>query len=72
MPMRKLPILILSSLLLSLLFSAVSGPTDAASKPIPKKPEKTEYPTLELFLAVVVIFIISVAYGVYWFRRKGK
>lgn len=70
--MRTLPILVLSSLLLSLLFFGFADTVEAASKPIPKKPEKTEYPTLELFLSVVVIFIISVAYGVYWYRRKSK
>ena len=70
--MKPLPILILSSLLLSLLFCAVPEVADAASKPIPKDVEEPEYPTLELFLAIVVIFIISVAYGVYWNRRKGR
>jgi hypothetical protein len=70
--MKTLPILILSSLLLTILFSAVSGPVDAVSKPLPKNTEETEYPTLELFLTIVVIFIISVAYGFYWYRRRGK
>jgi hypothetical protein len=72
MPMRAWPILILSSLLLSFLFFGISDDVSAASKPWPKEPEETEYPAEELLFAIIVIFIISVAYGVYWYRRKGK
>lgn len=70
--MRLLPILVLSSLLLSLLFSVVPGVADAASKPIPKRTEESEYPTLELLLALAVILAASVVFGLYWNRRKGK
>ena len=67
--MRPLPILVLSSLLLSLLFSVVSGPVDAASKPLPKNQEETEYPTLEIIVGLILIGISAIIFELTRRRR---
>ena len=60
--MRALPTFLLALLLLGFIFASVADRADAASKPIPKKAEETEYPTLELLVSVVLIFIVAVSF----------
>ncbi|KYK25901.1 MAG: hypothetical protein AYK23_03380 [Candidatus Proteinoplasmatales archaeon SG8-5] len=68
--MRTLPILVLSSLLLSLLFCGLSGEVDAASKPLPKNQEETESPTLEIIVSLILIGIAAVIFE--FARRRSS
>jgi hypothetical protein len=70
--MRVLPILILSSLLLSFFFCAVSDVADAASKPIPKRAEEPEYPTLEIVVSLVIIGVAAITFELFRRRRLKR